>query len=419
MMTFIFASALLFLGCAGVLAISLLRDQEGVPKAAEGASLDSAHLQLYQDLRSDLVSGNISSEEFEEAERGVVRRIAAERGEIAEVARLFHPCPWWLITICAVLLGLFCVGTYTKIGMPSASRLLLKSGFGNEVGHNSDQLTELARQLEARLAIPGEDPSGWILLGRTYSELGDLPRALLSFGRAVDRLPKDPDALADYADALALANGRNLSGKPLELVRRALAVAPNHVKALGLAGTADFDQGNYKGALRHWERALKATDPESGMARALSQSIEEVRGRIGAVQPDSGLLQPAETRSTRPAATGPETVAGVVSIAPMLSSAVQQDNVVFISAHRAGARDGVPLAAVRVKAAMLPYEFSLSDANSMAADFKISSNSKIEVIARVAMSGGVKRLKGDLEGRSTVVAPGERGLRIVIDKVVE
>jgi len=42
--------------------------------------------------------------------------------------------------------------------------------------------------------------------------------------------PNNADMLADYADALAIHQGRKLEGKPETLIEKALKVDPNHVK---------------------------------------------------------------------------------------------------------------------------------------------------------------------------------------------
>ena len=414
---FVFWASLLLLGCVGVLVFALLRGQKAELEPDEDADVHDAYTELYRDLRADFINGALTSEEFAEAEQRLARRISVEQVPPA----ILNPNPqssprWWAVGG-SVMLVLLTVGMYLIVGTPMASRLLLVPGAAGDVGHGNDRLVELAQRLEARLLMPGEDSSGWILLGRTYSELGDMPRALLAFGRAVERLPDNPDALADYADALALANGRNLSGKPIELVKRALKVAPDHVKALGLAGTADFERGNFAGALHHWERALKAAPPGSAFASSLTSSIEEARGLVSRSQRQFSPQESTVSQSAPGVLAPPESISGVVSLAPSLSEAAGPDDIVFISAHPEGG--GMPLAAIRTKVSMLPYRFSLSDVNSMTPGVGISSQAQIEVVARVARSRSVKRLKGDLEGRSQLVVPGRQGLAIVIDRKVE
>ena len=96
----------------------------------------------------------------------------------------------------------------------------------------------------------------------------------------VKRSPNDAHLLADYAEALALAQGRSLKGEPEKVIQRALAIDPKHVKALGMAGKAAFDRADYPLALKYWNRLLPLLPPESEYARKLGTSIADVQARM-------------------------------------------------------------------------------------------------------------------------------------------
>ena len=63
------------------------------------------------------------------------------------------------------------------------------------------------------------------------------PDAVRAYEQLVRLAPQEPAVLADYADALAMRNGRKISGPPLELVQQALKIDPVQPKALAMAGT--------------------------------------------------------------------------------------------------------------------------------------------------------------------------------------
>ena len=67
-------------------------------------------------------------------------------------------------------------------------------------------------------------------------ELKRHAEAAAAFAKAA-ALPADPVLLVDYADALAMAQGRRMEGKPAQLVEQALALDPRNEKALMLAAT--------------------------------------------------------------------------------------------------------------------------------------------------------------------------------------
>jgi cytochrome c-type biogenesis protein CcmH len=74
----------------------------------------------------------------------------------------------------------------------------------------------------------------------------------------------------------------------------------------------------------------------------------------------------------------------------------------------------MPLAALKLKAADLPYSFSLSDANALGGA-KLSQAAAVRIEAKIAKGGTPSTMPGDLIGKSTVVKPGAKNLRIVID----
>src|SRR5260221_10059584 len=92
-----------------------------------------------------------------------------------------------------------------------------------------------------------------MMLGRSYAVLGRFGEATEAYAKAAARMPRDAQLLADYADALAMAQGRTLQGEPERILLRALAIDPNNVKALLLAGTAAFSRNDGAAAVRHWE----------------------------------------------------------------------------------------------------------------------------------------------------------------------
>ena len=78
--------------------------------------------------------------------------------------------------------------------------------------------------------------------------IGRFQEAADAYEHLAKLVPNDPDVLADYADALGMAQGRSLAGRPTELAQKALRIDPRHRKALALAGTAALDRGDFAAA---------------------------------------------------------------------------------------------------------------------------------------------------------------------------
>jgi cytochrome c-type biogenesis protein CcmH len=72
-----------------------------------------------------------------------------------------------------------------------------------------------------------------------------------------------------------------VSGEAERLVKRALALDPNHMKALALAGTAAFQQQDFVKASAYWEQVLAQVPPAEEFARSIRASINEARIKGG------------------------------------------------------------------------------------------------------------------------------------------
>jgi len=217
-------------------------------------------------------------------------------------------------------------------------------------------------------------------------------------------MPRDAQLLADYADALAMAQGRRLQGEPEKLIARALAIDPLNVKALLLAGTAAFNRNDYAGAVRHWERVLGAVPGESEMAQRIRASIAEAQGleagpRVAA-KPETGA--------------GFGEVMGGVKVAPELAAKVGPGDTVFIFA-RAEQGSRMPLAILRKQGRDLPAEFTLDDSMAMSPAAKLSDHARVVIGARVSKTANATPSPGDLQGLTAPVKVGANGVNVTID----
>jgi cytochrome c-type biogenesis protein CcmH len=139
------------------------------------------------------------------------------------------------------------------------------------------ELTAMAARLAQRLEREPNDAEGWSTLAHTYYVLQRFPEAVKAYERLVAIAKPDASTLADYADTLAMAQGRSLAGKPMELVRKAIELDPSQWKAQSMAATDAFLRKDYASAIGHWERALASVPAGSELARALEANIAEAR----------------------------------------------------------------------------------------------------------------------------------------------
>jgi cytochrome c-type biogenesis protein CcmH len=200
------------------------------------------------------------------------------------------------LIVFAVVVGLplIAVLAYQKIGHPDiavqaplavmpAEPSSMPPGHPSANAMNMD-LSQLAAKLAEKLEKNPNHPDGWALLARTYVELKRHKDALPAFEKASSVMDKDPDLLADYADAIAMTNNGVFDQKSITLVDKALAVNPHHVKSLMLKATIAFNHKEYKVAIESWEKILKTPDLDPETSKQASGSIEEAKRMMGAKQ---------------------------------------------------------------------------------------------------------------------------------------
>jgi cytochrome c-type biogenesis protein CcmH len=375
------------------------------------------------DLEDQRKAGLLDSTMFVEEQAELERR-ALEDGAGSGAAAAFTSGRKLAL---AALLGLavpaLAVGLYVKLGTPES----MKPQAAAEPGSHAltqQQIQAMTDKLAERLQNNPDDGEGWLMLGRSYTTLGRYPEAAAAFGRATTLLPPNPNLLADYADVMAMAQGRRLSGEPEKIIARALAIDPRHIKSLALMGSAAFERGDFGAAIQAWSTLLTLVPPDSKVAMSIGNSIADAQRRMGgatvggiATAQGGGASSPA-TLPPVPTATGMAAVSGTVELAPGLAGKLPANATLFIFAR---AVDGsrIPLAMARVNGAKLPYSFKLDDSMSMAPTARLSSAKTVIIGARVSLVGEALAKPGDFEGYSAPVAVGANGVIVTIAGVVK
>lgn len=123
------------------------------------------------------------------------------------------------------------------------------------------------------------DGRAWALLGYAELEAARYREAAAAFERAVEASPKvalDPAVWCAWADALGMAQGGSLEGRPSELIAQALKLQPTHLQALEMAGSAAYGRRDFRAALQYWQRLLPqlqaGTQPHEELSRAIART---------------------------------------------------------------------------------------------------------------------------------------------------
>ena len=392
------------------------------PREAVNASVYRDQL---RELDAELDAGNLDRARYDEAVRELEARLLQDTEATAAPAVEGGAAPRTAIAI-GLAVPVLAVTLYIAVGTPAMLGLDAAAPKTSESQH----VEAMVEKLAARLAADPDHANGWVLLGRSYAALGRFGEAALAYANAAARVKDDAQLLADYADALAMAQGQRLEGEPERLVGRALEIDPNNVKARALAGTIAFGKRDFQGAIAHWEHILKV-EPNAPFSQSVRDNIAEARAAAALPAGAGPGGAPAATATPKDAAPAPEvakapapgappavagSITGVVRLAPEIARGVSPTDTLFVFA-RATEGPRMPVAILRAQAKDLPLEFTLDDRSSMVAGMKLSDQKQVVVGARISKSGSATPQPGDVQGYSAPVAPGARGLHIVLSDV--
>jgi len=409
--------------CIAVLfvAVPLIRG----PRDDESASRSKLNVSIRKDqiaeLKRDLQTGTLSQAQFEqgraEIERGLVEDVSSADADNRSPVTVGGSRG--VAIVLALVLPVVAVSLYLKQGRPDGINPQTAAPMAAQAEHEigPDQLASMVQKLADRLKNNPDDAEGWMMLGRSYAVLRDFDQAATAYARALAIIGDHPDVLANYADALAMANGGAFTKESIALIDRAVKADPTHHKALWLAGTAAFESGNYGRALTLWTALRAQLEPGSEMHDTMSANIAEVRSLAG-MAPEPLLASAASAASVKSApASGKRQVSGTVTIAPALAAQVDPNATLFVFA-RAASGPPMPLAIHRLKASALPFTFTLDETMAMMPAMSLAKFDQVMVGARISKSGNALPSSGDLQTLIGPIAVGSEGLSLVIDQVV-
>jgi cytochrome c-type biogenesis protein CcmH len=288
MLTFWIIAALMILLALWFILPALLQK----PNDAEEVQRRESNVFVYRDqnreLEADLKNGLIGEEQYQaekaELERRLLEDVTATDASTATAksSNKFAYSVALIIPVGAIAFYLI-VGSPQELNPATAPATMPNTGSEQQPGPMSqgqmsqEQIAANVDKLAARLKQNPNDPQGWTMLARSYMMLERFSDAASAYEKLTTLSANDADAWADYAEALALANGQNLAGKPTEAINRALQINPKHQKALDLSGSAYYQAGDYNKAIEQWQKLLKLLPPGSDELKTVTEQISKTR----------------------------------------------------------------------------------------------------------------------------------------------
>ena len=251
----------------------------------------AANVLVYQDQRqeldTDLRNGLIGESEYQKEQQELERRLLVDT-ETAKRASSASPATSsstrkLAYTVTAAI-PIVAIAFYLARGNPKALNPETAPSTQPAAATQSGEMTP--QQIEAnvaklakRLEENPNDVQGWVMLGRSYMMMERYADAATAYGRASTLNGGDASLWTDYAEAMALANGQRLEGKPMEAINRALQIDPNNEQALAFAGEAAFQAADYKRAVEYWQKLPAGSEAGKALSDRFAKAKELAAGR--------------------------------------------------------------------------------------------------------------------------------------------
>ena len=391
-------SVLLLLIALGFLLVPVVRARRRQSEEDRTALNVALYEERLAELQGQFDAGTLTAGQFEAGRDEAARELLEDtQGEGPErVSRIGRALP---ITL-ALLLPLLGLGLYLHWGASDKLEL------ARELQSPPADLADMIQRLERSVKAQPDSSESWYFLARAYMAQERFQEASEGFAKAVELAGREPALLGLQAQAQFFANGKRWDADLQALVDEALAADPAEPTTLGLMGIVAFEKDDYQGARAYWERllaALPAHDPtreaiQSGIRTAIERGGLQAQSAQSDATPNAGADAAVELRVR-------------VSLAEAIRDKVAPTDSVFIFA-RALSGPPMPLAVKRLTVADLPAEVSLSDADAMLAQLKLSLHPQVQVVVRVSRAGDATA--GEWTGRSGPLANTEKSPQTVV-----
>jgi len=371
------------------------------------------HKEHLQELKNDFKEGNIDEKEFNDAKRELERNLLTDIKESEKGNdHVDSSISYKTIIPIIIVLPVFVIVTYLMLGdidMVSVKGDKKEQQANEEKMHS---IEEMVAKLSANLQEQPDNGEGWRLLARTYLMMNRVQDAVHAYQNARKYIGDDPQLLADYAEALILANNNSFSEEAANLINLSLQANPDEAKALWIAGYASFERGDIAKTLHYWEQLLNVLPPGSDESASLVEKLNKIKQNAAVISPDKSIAVTEVTETSMSA------IDVQVSLASALLKEANPEDTVFIFA-RASEGPRMPLAIVRKQVKDLPVGVTLDDSTAMSPAMRLSKFKQVVISARVSKSGDATPRSGDLTGSSAVIQPGEvTGVNITIDQIL-
>lgn len=421
-MFWIISAILLLIALAFIL--PSLRNRDTFQDATREQNIAIAQEQLAE-LELRFEQGEVTQESYEatrdELEQSLFNDLQTNEVKIKALPDKSTKMSLFGTALILLLIPVITIPLYLKVGNLNFTKLLDSKQAASQARAAAVPMKEdgtpdidtMVANLQKKMDANPENSKGWYMLGRSYMVLKRYPEAAKSFDRAYKILPDSAETMLSLADALSMSNQGQLSGRPAELVNKALKLEPQNITALWLSGMASRQQGNYLEAISQWKKVLPLIN-NADETIEVNRLISEAKSKLTPeLQESVSNEKQVKTEDKNNISAG---INVSVSISKEMLAQASPDDLVFIYA-KAMSGPPMPLAALRKQVSDLPIDVILNDDMAMMPNLKLSAFSEVTVGARVSKTGRPIAENGDLFAERPSIKAGDR-VNLVINSVL-
>ncbi|MBR9907125.1 MAG: c-type cytochrome biogenesis protein CcmI [Gammaproteobacteria bacterium] len=360
--------------------------------------------ELYDQRKEELVQerddGLLTAEAFARANDELDKRFVSENTELEQLHDHQVGRNIWLP---AVIVLVFTVVFYALFGSWSLQRqaddaLAALPELGKKVLTNDnaqttrEELETFALGLRQRLAAEPNDAVAWLVYARTMSALGQLEQSIDAYKKSLNIEPNRVGTLVSYAQLLLQTGDESFMPEAANMLRRVLEQQPSNQEALSLLGFVAFQRGDWQQAVTAWELLLQQIPESDERYGPVATAVADAKQRLVA-----GELELTVT----------------VNITDEAREAISDGATLFVYI-RAAEGPGMPAAVVRQPVTEFPVTVTLSDANAMLPDYRMSQLNQWQVMARISADERIETEPGDRDAEPLIIDAATTRVELVI-----
>jgi len=302
----------------GLLVLPLLRRPgESAPSAAYGR-------EVYRDQLAEIAReaerGELGAAQAEAARAEIERRLlaAAEAAEEAAAEAVAErgsdqgaprrTVTWGVALTLAIAVPAAAIGLYLTLGAPGVPSLPFaerpapqppapEPGFAQE-------MADLAARLAKRLVQDPDDRDGWLLLGRTYTQLQRFDKAAEAYRTAIAHGFDGAETQSALGEVLVAGAGGAVGPEARRAFAASLENDSEDPRARYYAGLALAQDDRLRAAIDLWLDLLRESTADAPWRPMVAQQIREAAARLG-IEPPEAAAAPAPESAPQLAPPGP------------------------------------------------------------------------------------------------------------------